>query len=197
MTRDQIAILVILSITVILFLSGKWRHDMVAMAALLACVLVKVVPGELAFSGFGHPAVVTVACVLILSRSLQTSGAIDAVTRRLIPTASGPTFTIAALAALGALLSAFMNNVGALALLMPVAIQVAAKQGLPPGRVLMPLAFGLLPAAISFAAGVLAGMALKVISLRTVYEAVDWPVIVLLGALIPVAGRWRPPVPRT
>ncbi|MEX1114346.1 MAG: SLC13 family permease [Akkermansiaceae bacterium] len=142
MTREQIFILIILSITVVLFLWGKWRHDMVAMAALLACVVLNVVPGESAFSGFGHPAVVTVACVLILSRSLQTSGAIDVVTRRLIPTASGPTLTIAALAGLGAVLSAFMNNVGALALLMPVAIQVAAKQGLPPGRVLMPLAFG-------------------------------------------------------
>ncbi len=142
MTREQISILIILSITVILFLWGRWRHDMVAMAALLACVIVNVVPGSDAFAGFGHPAVVTVACVLILSRSLQTSGAIDVVTRRLIPTASGPTVTIAVLAGLGALLSAFMNNVGALALLMPVAVQVANRQGLPPGRVLMPLAFG-------------------------------------------------------
>ncbi|MEX1048726.1 MAG: SLC13 family permease, partial [Akkermansiaceae bacterium] len=137
-----ISILIILAITVGMFLWGKWRHDMVAMGALLACVLARVVPGETAFSGFGHPAVITVACVLILSRSLQTSGAIDVITRRVMPSSSGPTVTIAALAALGAVLSAFMNNVGALALLMPVALQVAAKQGLPPGRVLMPLAFG-------------------------------------------------------
>jgi len=142
MSPDQIIILVILGITMVMFLWGKWRHDMVAMAALLACVLVRVVPAEAAFSGFGHPAVITVACVLILSRSLQTSGAIDALTSRIIPASAGPTVTIAVLSALGAVLSAFMNNVGALALLMPVAIQVAARQGLPPGRVLMPLAFG-------------------------------------------------------
>jgi di/tricarboxylate transporter len=142
MSLDQIFILSILAITVAMFLWGKWRHDMVAMGALLCCVFAGLVPRELAFSGFGHPAVVTVACVLILSRSLQSSGAIDVLTRRLIPTRSGPTFTIGVLCGLAALLSAFMNNVGALALLMPVAIQVAAKQNLPPGRVLMPLAFG-------------------------------------------------------
>jgi di/tricarboxylate transporter len=142
MNFDQLAILCILAVTVVMFLWGKWRHDMVAVGGLLACVLAGLVPAAGAFAGFGHPAVVTVACVLVLSRSLLTTGAIDAVTRRLIPSSSGPTVTIAVLTGLGALLSAFMNNVGTLALLMPVAIQVAAKQGLPPGRVLMPLAFG-------------------------------------------------------
>jgi di/tricarboxylate transporter len=142
MNPSQISILTILCVTVVMFLWGKWRHDMVAMGALLACVAVGVVPGEGAFSGFGHPAVITVACVLILSRSLQSTGAVDALTRRLMPSTAGPTLTIAALAGLGALLSAFMNNVGALALLMPVALQVAARQNLAPGRVLMPLAFG-------------------------------------------------------
>jgi len=95
-----------------------------------------------AFAGFGHPAVITVACVLILSRGLQTSGAVDALARVVLPSSSGPTLTIGALTGLGALLSAFMNNVGALALLMPVAIQIARRHELPPGRVLMPLAFG-------------------------------------------------------
>jgi len=142
MTQQQIAIFCILGITVGMFLWGKWRHDMVAMGALLACVIFGLVPEQAAFAGFGHPAVITVAAVLVLSRSLQTSGAIDVVTRHLIPTKSGPTVTIAVLSGLGALFSAFMNNVGALALLMPVAIQIANKQGLPPGRVLMPLAFG-------------------------------------------------------
>jgi di/tricarboxylate transporter len=142
MNFDQHAILILLAITVGMFVWGKWRHDMVAIGALLACVLTGLVPAARAFAGFGHPAVVTVACVLVLSRSLLTTGAIDAVTRRLIPASSGPTVTIAVLTGLGALLSAFMNNVGTLALLMPVAIQVATKQGLPPGRVLMPLAFG-------------------------------------------------------
>jgi di/tricarboxylate transporter len=142
MTADQGLILGILLATIAMFLWGRWRHDMVALAGLLACVVAGLVRPADAFAGFGHPAVITVACVLILSRGLQTSGAVDALARFVLPSSAGPTLTIGALTGLGALLSAFMNNVGALALLMPVAIQIARRQELPPGRVLMPLAFG-------------------------------------------------------
>lgn len=142
MTPQQTGIIIVLVLTVLMFLWGKWRHDMVAMASLLACVMLGLVPAADAFAGFGHPAVITVAAVLVLSRGLQTSGAVDVLTNRLLPTSSGPTVTVAVLAGLGAVLSAFMNNVGALALLMPAAIQLAAKQGIPPGRMLMPLSFG-------------------------------------------------------
>ena len=142
MLLDQFLIIAVLMSAVALFIWGRWRHDMVALAALLLCVAVGVVPSAGAFSGFGHPAVITVACILVLSQGLQSSGAIDVIADRWIPTSTGPFLTIAALTILAALLSAFMNNVGALALLMPVALQLAARQGLPPGRLLMPLAFG-------------------------------------------------------
>lgn len=142
MTGEQILVLGVLLATIAMFLWGRWRHDMVAVAALLACVAAGLVSFADAFAGFGHPAVVTVACVLVLSQGLQNSGVVDALARRVLPAAAGPTVTIAALTALAALLSGFMNNVGALALLMPVALQVATRQELPPGRVLMPLAFG-------------------------------------------------------
>jgi di/tricarboxylate transporter len=142
MTADQGLILGILLASIAMFLWGRWRHDMVALAGLLACVVAGFVRPADAFAGFGHPAVITVACILILSRGLQTSGAVDALVRVVLPSGAGPTLTIGALTGLGALLSAFMNNVGALALLMPVAIQIARRQELPPGRVLMPLAFG-------------------------------------------------------
>jgi di/tricarboxylate transporter len=142
MTGDQGAVVAVLAATIGMFLWGRWRHDMVALGSLLACVAAGLVPAGEAFAGFGHPAVVTVACVLVLSRGLQTSGAIDALAQRIIPGAAGPTLTIASLTGLAAVLSAFMNNVGALALLLPIAIQVAARQELPPGKVLMPLAFG-------------------------------------------------------
>ncbi len=142
MTAEQVLILAILLATVAMFLWGRWRHDMVAAAALLGCVLAGLVQPAEAFAGFGHPAVITVACVLVLSRGLQTSGAVDALTRRVLPAKAGPTLGIATLAMLAAVLSGFMNNVGALALLMPVAIQLADRLDLPPGKVLMPLAFG-------------------------------------------------------
>lgn len=142
MTNDQIVILAILLATVAMFLWGRWRHDMVAVGALLVSVLAGLVPAATAFAGFGHPAVVTVACVLVLSHGLQASGAVDVLARTVLPAKAGPTLTIAALTALAALLSGFMNNVGALALLMPVAMQIAARLEMPAGRVLMPLAFG-------------------------------------------------------
>jgi di/tricarboxylate transporter len=132
----------ILVATVFMFLWGRWRHDMVAAGALLAAVLAGLVPGAEAFAGFGHLAVITVACVLVLNQALVNSGAVDALVKRTLPDAAGPTLTIAALTGTAAILSGFMNNVGALALLKPVALQVAVKQGLPPGRVLMPLSFG-------------------------------------------------------
>ena len=140
MSTDQLLILSILIGTIAAFVWGRWRHDMVAIAALLACVFSGLVqPGD-AFVGFGHPAVVTVACVLVLSRALQTSGAVDALTQVVLPAGAGPTLSIAALTLLAAVLSAFMNNVGALALLMPVALQLANRLELPPGKLLMPLA---------------------------------------------------------
>lgn len=142
MNSAQITILAILLATMVLFFWGRWRHDMVAGAALLACVLTGLLPAEQAFEGFSHPAVVTVALVLVLSKGLQNSGAVDGLTRVLLPTQAGPTLSIAALTATGAALSAFMNNVGALALLMPVAIQMAQRQQIAPGKVLMPLSFG-------------------------------------------------------
>ncbi len=142
MTPDQITIIIILLSTMGLFIWGRWRHDMVAGAALLACLAAGLVPTDAAFSGFGHPAVITVACVLILSQGLQNTGAVDALAQRVLPSGGHPTFAIGAITALAAVLSGFMNNVGALALLMPVAIQMAGRLDIPPGRVLMPMAFG-------------------------------------------------------
>ena len=142
MTADQLTLYAILAATVGLFFWGRWRHDMVALAALLACVFAGLVPSDAAFSGFGHPAVITVAGVLVLSSGLQSTGAVDALTRRVLVATSGPVRGMALLIGVGALLSAFMNNVGAMALLMPVAVQLASRHDIPPGRVLMPLSFG-------------------------------------------------------
>ena len=142
MTAEQILLLTVLVAIMAMFLWGRWRHDLVAMGALLVCVLTGLVPAKEAFSGFGHPAVITVACVLVLGYGLLNSGAVDVLAKRFLPKSAGPTVSILALIGLAALLSAFMNNVGALALLMPVAIQMSAKLELPPGKVLMPLAFG-------------------------------------------------------
>ncbi|HUF73884.1 MAG TPA: SLC13 family permease [Gammaproteobacteria bacterium] len=134
-------ILLVLAATVGLFVWGRWRHDLVALAALLACVALGLVGQGEAFSGFGHPAVITVVCVLVLGVGLKGAGAIDVVVKRLMPASAPPSIALIVLLTLAAGLSAFMNNVGALALLMPVGIKLAERQGLPPGKVLMPLSF--------------------------------------------------------
>ncbi|MDP3429623.1 MAG: SLC13 family permease, partial [Desulfomicrobium sp.] len=77
MSYDQTIIMAIIAASIGMFLWGRWRHDMVAVGALVACVLFGLVAPQDAFAGFGHPAVVTVACVLVLSRGLQISGAVD------------------------------------------------------------------------------------------------------------------------
>ncbi|WP_076536465.1 SLC13 family permease [Shewanella sp. UCD-KL21] len=142
MSPNQIIIVIILFVTMALFLWGRWRHDLVAMSALLVCVFTGLVPSSEAFTSFSHPAVITVAGVLVLGYGLQRSGAVDILAKYLLPASAGPTLSILALISLAALLSGFMNNVGALALLMPIAIQMAAKYDLPAGKVLIPLAFG-------------------------------------------------------
>ncbi|MDP1954218.1 MAG: SLC13 family permease [Polaromonas sp.] len=142
MTTDQITVLLILGLVVGLFLWGRWRHDLVAISALLACVWSGLVSPSDAFSGFGHPAVITVACMLIMSKALQVSGAVEVLARYAIPRKAGQVLSLAALMGVGALLSGFMNNVGAMALLMPIALKVATRLSIPPGRMLMPLAFG-------------------------------------------------------
>ena len=142
MTSPQMLIFAILAATMALFLWGRFRHDIVALLALMACVVGGLVPAADAYAGFGHPAVITVACVLILSQGLQNTGAVDWLARAVLPREAGRLTSMAALMGLGAVLSGFMNNVGAMALLMPIAVQVSGRLELTPGQVLMPLAFG-------------------------------------------------------
>ncbi|KIQ96643.1 SLC13 family permease [Lysobacter sp. A03] len=141
MTTAQLMIFSILTATMGLFVWGRFRHDVVALAALMTCVIAGLVPAGDAFAGFGHPAVITVACVLILSQGLQSTGAVDWLARSILPSKAGRLTSMLALMGLGMVLSGFMNNVGAMALLMPIAIQLAARLELAPGQVLMPLAF--------------------------------------------------------
>ncbi len=139
---QQVVVFVVLALALALFIWGRWRYDLVALLALLAVTIANVVPGEQAFAGFGHPAVITVAAVLVVSRGLRNSGVVDWLAKPLLRVSERPSAQVGALTGLVATLSAFMNNVGALALLMPVAIRMARKNGRSPSLLLMPLAFG-------------------------------------------------------
>jgi Na+/H+ antiporter NhaD/arsenite permease-like protein len=113
----------------------------VAFAALLIAVVVGVVAPADAFGGFSHAATVTVATVLILSRALANSGVTDLIARAIVPATKRTITHLGALSRIAAVMSSFMNNVGALALLMPVAIRSANQAERPVSMILMPLSF--------------------------------------------------------
>ncbi|MDP6691563.1 MAG: SLC13 family permease [Alphaproteobacteria bacterium] len=142
MSYEQIGIAAILAGAVALFIWGRPRYDLVALLALLATAALGLLPGEQIFAGFGHPAVITVAAVLIVSRGLRNAGVVDVIAGWLSPLSDRPQLYLAALTATCGFCSAFMNNVGALAILMPVALESAAKQNRSPAAMLMPLSFG-------------------------------------------------------
>jgi len=144
MTAEQVSLLALLAATLALFVAGRPRHDAVALAALLAAVLADIVPAAEAFAGFAHPAVTSIAFVLVMGRGLVGSGAADLLTRYLLPRGAGALALTVTLCALGAAMSSAMNNVGALAILMPLAIRAARDAGTTPGAVLMPLSFSTL-----------------------------------------------------
>ena len=142
MNFEQASISLILIGAFILFAWGRWRYDMIAMFCLMTAVLVGVVPDNDAFSGFGHPAVVTVAAVLILSQGLQNAGVVSLITTQMRRVKFTQLSLLATITVVVTILSAFMNNVGALALMLPVTMVAANEYNIPPARMLMPLAFG-------------------------------------------------------
>lgn len=132
----------VLAGALILFLWGRWRYDVVALLALLAVAFAGVLPAEEVFLGFGHPAVVTVAAVLVVGRGLADAGVVDLVASWLARAGEGVMVRLTLLTLLVTGASALMNNVGALALLMPVAVRMARGSGQSPSLYLMPMAFG-------------------------------------------------------
>ncbi len=141
MTTDQILLFSLFGLVFALLIWGRFRYDLVAFSALLIAVVLGLVEAKNAFAGFGHPATLVVALVLIVSAGLVRSGAVYLITRTLVDASRSLGAHITLMGAIGGVLSAFMNNVAALALLMPVDIQTARKAGRAVGLSLMPLSF--------------------------------------------------------
>ncbi len=141
MNAEQLQLFALFAAVFVLLFWGRWRYDLVAFSALLVALVLGLVPTDQAFSGFGHPATIIVALVLIVSRGLLNSGAIDIITRNLVDAGRKTASHILIMSGLGAVLSAFMNNVAAMALLIPVDLEAARKAGRPVRQTLMPLSF--------------------------------------------------------
>jgi di/tricarboxylate transporter len=125
-----------------LFVWGRLRYDLIALLALLAAVLVGIVPAEEAFKGFGDDIVIIVASALLVSAAVARSGIVEVALQRVGPYLTSQRMTIVVLVAAVTLLSAFVKNIGALAMLMPVAFQLAKRSNTSPSNLLMPMAFG-------------------------------------------------------
>jgi di/tricarboxylate transporter len=138
---EENLVFLLLASALILFIWGKIRYDFIALAILFALSILRIIPVGETFSGFGHPAVITVAAVMIVSQGLQNSGLIDLIARWLEKLGKNNFLQTSALCTVTGIASAFMNNVGAIAIMMPVAIKLSNKNNNPPSHILMPLAF--------------------------------------------------------
>ena len=141
MTEHQLILFSLFATVFFLLLWGRFRYDLVSFSALIAGVITGVVPSSSAFSGFGHPATIIVALVLLVSAGLVRSGAVYLITRKFIDASRSLSHHITFIGVIGAIMSAFMNNVAALALLLPVDLQTAKKANRAAGLSLMPLSF--------------------------------------------------------
>tara|TARA_Y100000816_G_scaffold284796_1_gene263565 strand:+ start:2323 stop:4089 length:1767 start_codon:yes stop_codon:yes gene_type:complete len=138
---DQFIILGLLTLMVILFIWGKWRYDAISLGILSIFVLLGYVQPEKAFSGFSHPAVITVALVLLISKGLEKSGFISIVGRKLQTYATSETQFMISITFFAAILSSFMNNIGAMAMLLPITLGICQKMNWNPSKFLIPLSF--------------------------------------------------------
>src|SRR5919107_2787898 len=142
MTLDQALAFTILAATMILFIWGRFRYDLVAILALLVAVFTGIVPYGQAFSGFSDDIVIIVASALIVSAAVERSGVMEAALKKVSPHVTSVQGQIALLITTVTVLSAFVKNIGALAMLIPVALQAARRSKASPSCLLMPMAFG-------------------------------------------------------
>ncbi|MEP7209800.1 MAG: SLC13 family permease [Alphaproteobacteria bacterium] len=141
MTSDQLMAFGLMAVTVAAFIWGKLRYDLVALTALIVGALTGVVPVKDMFNGFSNDLIWIIASALLLSAAIARSGVIERVLEPLLGVMKTVRLQIPGFAGITLLLSMMMKNIGALALLMPVALQHARKTGTSPSRLLMPMSF--------------------------------------------------------
>ncbi|MCF6178454.1 MAG: SLC13 family permease [Geopsychrobacter sp.] len=140
---DALLVLFILSVSILLFASNRIRVDLVSLMILLALGITGLVTPAEAFSGFSNPAVITVAAMFILSSGLTHTGALQPLTSRLLEISrQSEQRMVITIMLTSALFSAFINNIAATALLMPLTIEMGKKGNVNPSKLLIPLAFG-------------------------------------------------------
>lgn len=137
----QIIVFIVLGATFFFFIDGRIRYEFVGLSGLLILTIAGVITPEEAFTGFSHPAVITVASVLVISSALIKSGVVEHLVIFLNKGSHRVSLKVLGLMIVTASLSAFMNNVGALALILPIGLRVAKDSKISPSSLLMPVSF--------------------------------------------------------
>lgn len=171
MTLQQSLAFALIGATVIAFIWGRWRYDLIALGALAVGMALGLIPVKAAFEGFANDIVIIIASALVLSAAVARSGFVDMVMAPLLPKLKDERSQVPVLAGTTAVLSMATKNVGALALMMPSALQIAKRTGVPPGRLLMPMAFGSLVGGLA----VLVGTSPNIIVSEVRQEALGQP----------------------
>jgi len=138
---QQVAILCVLAVGLILFIKGRFRYDIISLFLMLSVIAIGALSAEEAFSNFGHSAIIIVASMFVMSEALVSSGVVDAVTARMRIFHTYPILGLGILVIAVIIMSAFMNNAGALAIVVPIAVHLARKSKKPIALFLLPLAF--------------------------------------------------------
>ena len=178
----------ILVFSLALFVSEKVRHDLVALLALFACLLAGLTTPLQALAGFADPAVIAVAAVLVVGRAVELSGIASAVARRIVPATAGFAIRLSALLLVGAVLSAFMNNIAALVITMPIATEIARQSKRAPAATLMPLAFATILGGMTTLIGTPANLILSSVRQAELGAPFGFFQMAPVGGVVAVAG---------
>lgn len=195
---SQIIVFAIILITLYLFIDGRLRYDFVALLGLIVLTITKVITPETAFLGFSHPAIITVASVLVISSALIKTGAIDYLVHFINKGKNTIQFKVLSLMVITATLSAFINNTGALALIMPIALRISKDNNISPHQLLMPVAFASLLGGMITGIGTPPNLIVSTYRMQAGFEAFSFfsyaPVgitMAVLGILFTSLIGWR------
>ncbi|MDO6439045.1 SLC13 family permease [Cyclobacterium sp. 1_MG-2023] len=185
---EEIQVFVILGLSLLFFIWGKIRYDLVALSALILLAILGLVPYDTAFMGFSHPAVITVAAILVVSKGLENSGIVNVIVALMEKVGKNLNLQIATMSGAVALASGFMNNIGALAIFMPVAIQLARKHNYSPSVILMPIAFASLLGGLTTLIGTPPNIIVSSFRAQSGEAAFGMFDFTILGAMVAISG---------
>ena len=196
--NSQIIVFIVISATLFLFIYGKLRYDFVALLGLVVLTITGVISPETSFLGFSHPAIITVASVLVISSALIKTGVVNRLVMLINKGSDKVYIKIMSLMAITAILSAFMNNVGALALIMPIGLTIAKDNKIPPSQLLMPISFASLLGGMMTGIGTPPNLIISTYRMQAGYEAFSFfsfaPVgvsLTILGIMFTVFIGWK------